>query len=298
MTSSDGPAWSVERTGPVTHTIRVPYNRSKDWEFWVLISSDRHYDHPDSQLPMQNKHLNQALGRNAAVIDIGDLFCGMQGPHDSRQMKGDTRVEHNNPDYFGSVVRGAFSFFEPYKDTLAILGRGNHETGVIKHNGFDMTRMLVDLLRLGGSPVRCGGYRGWVRFLFELEKCGGGRRSILLYYTHGSGGDAPVTKGVIKHNRRAVYLPDADIIISGHNHNSWIVENPRARLNALGEEYQSDQYHVNIPTYKQEFIGKDGGFHHEKEGPPKPLGAYWLKFTCCKSEDKVYNIVVETMRAK
>jgi len=98
-----------------------------------------------------------------------------------------------------------------------------------------------------------------------------------LNYTHGYGGGGPVTKGVIQANRKAVYLPDAHFCVSGHIHEHWLMTQSRERLTRSGETKIDEQVHVCLPTYKEEYLmGED--FHRERGRPPKPLGAYWLRF--------------------
>jgi hypothetical protein len=128
--------------------------------------------------------------------------------------------------------------------------------------------------------------------MFEAEN--GQRGTFRLYYTHGSGGSAPVTKGTIRTNRRASYI-SADIIAGGHIHEAWALELCRVGINDRGVEQVKDQLHLCIPTYKEEFTDKADGFHHEKEGPPKPLGAWWLKF---KWDTKAHTYKFDYMRAK
>ena len=73
--------------------------------------------------------------------------------------------------------------------------------------------------------------------MFERDG-GGGRSAFNVAYSHGSGGTAPVTRGVIKTNRRSVVFPDADIFLSGHIHERWAMEIPRIRLTEQGEGVQ------------------------------------------------------------
>lgn len=267
--------WNIEQTSPMVSTIRIN-GKEKGWEQWCLLSSDRHFDNPMSRIDLQRRHLDQAKERNAFVIDVGDLFCAMQGNKDPRAQKSKVRKENMVDAYYDSLVDSGYELFKDYKDILAVIGKGNHETKIIKHNEIDLTNHLVRRLNAAGSPVIAGGYRGWVRFMFEIN--GSKRFSYRLYYVHGSGGSAPVTKGVIKTNRRAVVLPDADIIISGHIHESWYMEIARTRLNNQGREYLDDQLHLSIPTYKDEFSGQEYGFMVEQEASPKPLGAWWIRF--------------------
>ncbi len=62
----------------------------------------------------------------------------------------------------------------------------------------------------------------------------GSKVPLIMAYHHGYGGGGPVTKDVIQTNRRAVYLPDANIVISGHTHDRWIVPVTRNRISHIG----------------------------------------------------------------
>jgi hypothetical protein len=276
------PLWTVEGTSPTVSTIRIKAERNKTWEQRLLISSDRHFDNPMSNRKMQLRHLNQAAECAAPILDLGDLYCAMQGKKDRRHEKSHVMEENQRDDYYDSLVDEGEKFFAPYAEYIALLGRGNHETAITKHNETDLTKRLVRRLQQHGSNVQLGGYRGWVRIMLEA---GNMRQSYILYYTHGAGGNSPVTKGVIGTNRRAVYV-DADIICSGHIHEAWCMELCRTGLTASGTEAVRDQIHLCVPTYKEEFLNQDGGFHHEKEGPPKPLGAWWLKFFWCNDDNR------------
>lgn len=272
--------WTAEQVEPSSHVIRIPFIEKAEWSQSVLLTSDRHWDHPNSRLDLQQKHLEEARERGAPVIDLGDLFCVMQGQKDKRANKKDIRDEHNTDTYLDDVVNTAVDFFAPYKENIALIGRGNHDQGIKKHHETDITRRFC--VRLG---CYTGGYRGWVRFLFQ--GAGNTRRSIKMFYTHGSGGGAPVTKGVIKTNRRAVYLPDADIIASGHIHNSWIMEIPRLRITDQGRTFKDVQYHVQCGTYKDEFDDISEGWVNEREMAPGAIGAWWINFYFQRKDKRI-----------
>lgn len=103
-----------------------------------------------------------------------------------------------------------------------------------------------------------------------------------------------MTRGVIQTNRMAVYLPDADIICTGHTHDSWTVPIARDRLSEQGVQYRDEQIHIRTPGYKDEYADGHGGFHIEGGRPPKPIGAEWLRFFVSQGE----NVCVEQVRAK
>lgn len=267
--------WSVEEKEENVHVIRVPYRRSSDWRQYVLLSADRHHDNPKTLWDLERKHLAQAREREAVVVDAGDLFCAMQGKGDRRGSKADVRPEHQKGNYLDALVDEAAAFYSPYKDHFAVLGRGNHDEAIVQRCETDLVSRLAD--RLG---CHTGGYRGWVRFLFEREEAKAGRQSVTLFYTHGPGGSGggEASRGTTKATRRAVYLPDADIVLSGHIHESWIMELPRHRLTQAHRQTIDTQYHVQTATYKNEFGVGGRGWANEREMPPKPLGAWWLVF--------------------
>lgn len=275
------PDFEIEQKGVVT-TINIDARGQQEVNF--LLSSDRHIDNPKAKNSLAKKHLDQLKERDGLLLDFGDLFDAMQGKNDRRGSKEDIKDNLKSNNYFGAMIKDAANFFMPYRKHIALLGHGNHETAILKHNEIDLTEALIDRLNENGGKVSHGGYRGWVKI--KLRKTETQRHQIFLYYSHGSGGGGPVTRGVINTNRMAVYLPDADIVVSGHIHESWQVSVPRVRIGSDNLERQDEQLHICLPTYKEEFINAGGGFHHEKGRPPKPLGASWLTLKFFK--ERVY----------
>lgn len=273
-----GSDWAVEPVSEVTTRMRINYRRSKDWEFWVLCTADRHIDHALSDLDMQKRHLELAKDGGWPVVDIGDLFCGMQGKFDPRSTrKALLACLNEQEEYLDALVDYAERLLLPYADCFAMLGLGNHETSQLRRHETHLLQRLVKRFQGAGSHVVMGGYAGWLRLLFEAGT-GSARKSVNIRYTHGSGGNAPVTKGTIQTNRRAVVYPDANIVLSGHTHEQWTVPLARLRINDCCREYRDEQLHVQIPSYKDEMTCQPHGWAVEKGFSPKPTGAMWLKF--------------------
>jgi hypothetical protein len=116
-----------------------------------------------------------------------------------------------------------------------------------------------------------------------FESGGVPQLSVRLKYFHGAGGEAPVTRGVIQTNRQAVYLPDADIVVNGHSHNSYYIPISRERLSAKGRQYFDIQHHLRTPGYKQSYGDGAQGWDVTRGGVPKPIGACWVKLKYCNS---------------
>jgi hypothetical protein len=283
--------WETKQLARNVIQVKVAGQRRADWEQWFLLSGDRHWDNPKSNHELQKDHLEEAVKRNAGVIDIGDLFCAMQGKYDPRSSKSDVRPEHRVDSYLDSLVSTAADFFEPWSDRLIVLGVGNHEESIRKRHETHLTDRLVSILNdRTGSDIVCGGYGGWVRFVFDWGN--GATKVTLLNYSHGYGGGGPVTKGTIQSNRRAIYLPDASLVVSGHIHERWMLDLQRVRINNNGGIYHDTQTHVVVPTYKEEYGDGYGGWHVERGAPPKPIGAAWLRFYWSSKPQRVnYDIV-------
>ena len=87
-----------------------------------------------------------------------------------------------------------------------------------------------------------------------------------------------MTHGVLNTRRRQSYLPDADIVWSGHTHDSWTVRLAKASLTQYGSVRLDDVHHVSTPGYKDEWSPL-AGWHIERGAPPKPIGAAWLRLS-------------------
>lgn len=260
----------AERTGRNVITLRHP-TVGAGWTQRYLLIADVHLDNPHCQRNLLRRHLEEAKNSGAGVMCIGDLLDVMGGRSDPRRSKTGTKDDHNDDSYLDRVVDDAVSFLEPYRANLVMLADGNHETAIRRNLETDLlARVCRDL---GTQHM---GYSGWVRYMFE-QVGGGHRTQRRMYYHHGAGGGGEVTRGVIGTNRRAVYLPDADLVVTGHIHESWQVEIVRHRLTNGGQERRDSQLHAQLPTYKDEFA-LEGGYHIEKGRPPKPLGGWWLQF--------------------
>ncbi len=260
----------ISVSGAVT-TIRMDDPR-KGWEQWNLLMSDNHHDSIYCNRDLETEHLEEAKKRNARVFIFGDFFDAMQGRFDPRRSMDELRKEYRRDDYYDFVVRDTVAFLKPYAEIIQLVCDGNHELAVRKNANTDLVERLVYSMRVEHkSSVIHGGYGGWIRFITPKGF------SLRLKYFHGAGMEAPVTRGVIQTNRQAVYLPDADIVVNGHNHNAYYVPISRERLSDSGKQYTDIQHHVRIPGYKQSYGDGSGGWEVTRGGVPKPIGAVWLR---------------------
>jgi len=281
----------IERTDSAVLTVRFP-DVAQGWEHWVLLRSDAHHDSPSCNRKLEQRHLDMMVERDGSWADFGDLFDAMQGKFDPRRSMDEIRPEDRSSKYYDLIGQHAAEFYAPYLDRCLLLAAGNHETAVTKNASISLLDRLVEKAKVAGlsNDVAIGGYGGWIRFLFTINKTKA--RRVGLKYLHGTGRSAPVTKGVIQTNRQAVYLPDANVVINGHNHQGYILPLCRERLSRKGKQFKDIQWHGRIPGYKDDYGDGSGGFAVEKGYSPNPLGALWLHFTY--AGDRVdYKLVTE-----
>ena len=257
-------------------------------EAWFLLRSDAHTDNPDSCIDLQIKHLDEAKERNAGILDFGDIFCAMQGAWDPRKSKSKLRPEHQVDDYLDALVSTHADLYEPYAHNWVMQGAGNHEASILKRHETNLIERLAARLRdRTGAPFLCTGYTGWCVFRFTIGSTQ--RQSVRLWHTHGYGGGGPVTKDMIQRSRQLAYVDNADIMCSGHTHDQWITKDMRIRLNEQGNVVHRPVVYVKCPTYKDEYRDGVGGWHIGTGKPPKPIGAYWLRFYVGREERNIKN---------
>jgi hypothetical protein len=285
------PLRSVSR--PSKTVVRVEVDASaKGFEWWVLLSSDRHHDNAYCNQKAEKAHLDLAKERGAGIIDIGDCLCLMQNRMDPRSDKSQLRDEHNRNDYFDAVVEEAAEFYAPYCENWLMLSPGNHEQNVLARHGSCLTTRLAEKMRLKAGTTQgplVGTYQGWISLHFKW----GIRKSqtYKMRYTHGYGGGGPATKDAIQAQRQLAYVENCDFLLSGHTHDAWYIPQDREYLDDYGNTKRRTVAMLKIPGYKDEF-SSGGGWAVGKGMPPKPTGGWWIRFTL--NDDRIVYKVTRT----
>jgi predicted phosphodiesterase len=263
--------------------IAVDYHTTKNLKPLMVIS-DVHWDSKDCDRKLLKKHLNTAVEQDAAIIIIGDFFDLMEGRNDMRRSN-TARAEHYAPNYLQKVVMDAAEWLQPYAKNIAMISNGNHETSVAKHTQVQTLTWLCYELRKQGSQVIEGDYQGFfvVRAVYEYE----GKNTYFpykIFYHHGLWGGI-ISKGTQSVMRFGAVVPDADMIVTGHTHDQWMMLHTRYKLNKVYDVTLEDQIHLKLGTYKNEF--KTGnGFAVEKIGLPKPIGGWMVDFNIERNDVK------------
>lgn len=246
----------------------------------VYCLSDVHFDNPKCNRDLFFRHMDKAKAEGALIIFNGDFFCMMEGRHDPRRSKKGVRPEYNDENYVDLVVNDAFNQLLPYKDHLACFGYGNHETSVLKNLNTDLIGRLVHSLRREGSKVQKGFYSGYIQVAFTTSYSTRENKVLTkktIGYHHGKYGGV-ISKGVQGTMRHAAIMPDADIMLTGHTHDQWLMNQPRFKLNnQTGDVEQDNIWHLRTGTYKSEFVDMMG-WATEKIVTPKAMGMWRIEF--------------------
>lgn len=250
--------------------------RSEKTQQSILLVSDLHWDNPHCDRGLLKEHFDEAKRRDSPIIVVGDSLCLMEGAGDPRGSR-NLRIEHCEDNYLDAVIDTAAEWFEPYKNHLAVIGLGNHETSVQKRMDTCVISRLCQLLQTAGGITQEGGYGGWVRFHFKLHAK---HRSDTLYYHHGFGGASPTTKGINHFNSHYLnQIQGADIIAAGHVHTKLAYPIRQAKLNKANRVEQTTIHCMRLGTYKDEYQDGATGWHVEKGRGARPLGGYFLNYT-------------------
>ena len=237
-----------------------------------LLLSDVHFDSTKCDRDMLKDHLDKALALKASVYIFGDWFDLMQGMYDPRRSYSSLRPEYKSITYLDDVINDAVEFLEPYKEVLAMVGRGNHETNIEKRLSTSPIDRLVGAL---GGGIMAGPYSGWVQLVYSRNANNhGGRHQRMLHFHHGYGGNAPRSKGVLNVDLDQKEWPDADVIVSGHTHQKWHVPISVERITDRLNTYEDTVHHLKLGSYKK--LDRFAGWEVEKGFQQPRLGGWWM----------------------
>jgi len=263
--------YSVKRLSNACIEVRMRYKAGFRQSFF--LSSDHHFDNPKTDQKQIIKDLKKAKEQNAGIFIFGDLFCLMQGKGDYRGSKADVRPEHQNSEYFTAVKESANKLYSPFWQNIIMVSEGNHESAIKKRLEFNIIKDFLDRGNAeNNNEVFYGNYSGYIRFVFEHES-GGQIRTKTIFYHHGYGGGSGHGKVI----NRAAHVPDANILVSGHLHKKFLLQIDRERLDGKGNAFIDTQHHLQLGTYKEEYL-KHAGYHIEKGRFPASMGGSWLDF--------------------
>ena len=267
--------WDLEHISKSVNVLAFN-SRGKSWHHDILCLSDIHFDNPHCDRHLLKRHLDLAVERDAPIIVVGDFFCAMQGKGDNRGSKADVRPEHQTANYLDSIVAEAIEWWLPYKNHLAIVGQGNHETSVLDRKEVDLIQNLCFGLRQSGGITQAASYASFLRVTLNANW----GYAIDAYLHHGFGGGSQATRAT---NHWVQYMAQvrADVYLAGHTHWKEVVPLRIAELNVKRNITERDIHCVRLGTYKDEYFTGDAlsGYHHIKGRGPRPQGGYFWRIT-------------------
>lgn len=277
----------ITRIGPFEHS---PDNN----KLGVMLMSDLHLGASDTDESRIKRELEFAKANDCVVLINGDwaelIVSGDRKRYTPNVPTEDIACSSAQVDKY---IDKAAAFLKPYADNIYLIGSGNHETAIQKYHGIDPTRHLID--RLGGDIVH-GGYTGGVVISFQragAEKPSGCQK-FQIWYHHGFGGSAPVTKGIIDYSRIASYVEGADLVWMGHAHQRTLHQTVAQRFPRQGSEFvHGSLWSLRTSHYKkynEKQIDKDGYYspdwNRERGAPPSASGGALLWLTVNDHEVK------------
>jgi len=223
--------------------------------------SDLHIGAANADYDLIDKELREAKDNGDRININGDLF-DMILPQDHKRFRPEVLCAHlrGRSNVRDATVDMGYEILKPIAKNIDMIGVGNHESAMEKYHSTDVISSVINMLnKLKGAKVRYGGYTGFIDYRFNNKGRGSSNRVIVMYH-HGSGGSAPVTKGMIGFHRTATYV-DSDIVWHGHKHNRLVDSTPlRMRCPREGDEAVFDQQ-VFIMTGG--YMNYDSGQSHE-----------------------------------
>lgn len=201
------------------HILKQDYSKQKQFNYFFC--SDIHFGNKGQDVESLEKDFKRAKELDAKIFINGDVFDMIL--HQDRKRYTVSSDKYNTDNNINLAINEAFDFLSPYANNIEFIGCGNHETSVQRYHNMDVIQQLVWSLNKAHSlHIQHGQYRGYLILKYFWGKDNSAGRTRKIFYTHGGGGTAEVTKGVINANRY-MYYHNCDIFWHGHTHNKYVL---------------------------------------------------------------------------
>ncbi len=229
-------------------------------ELKLALFSDLHICGGDVDMIRMKHDFEQAVKEDRRILINGDI-AELILPSDRKRWTA-SKMQSQRDDVLNEQLDKVYIFLKPYADSIDVIGTGNHDESPIKYDSFDLVGALIALLNRDKTNgcIHRGGYQGYVQYKLMPTTKKRGSIPFTIYMHHGSGGSAPVSKGMIDFNR-VVYSHNADLIWLGHKHTA-IQDNGIMRdgLDQMGNYVQKVCKAVITPGYKTHDIDTKKGY--------------------------------------
>ena len=262
----------IQQVQPHSHILNTEQENA-----FLYIASDIHFDSKKCDRASLKAHLQTAKDRNGYIFIIGDLFDVMGAHMDPRSKPADIRPEYIDAErsYLDLVIDDACDFFAPHADNIALVSYGNHETEVMKRRDTDPILRFVNRLNdRTGSRIQVGAYQGFVSIRLR-RKTSNSCATYIMAYHHGKGGNAKRSKGVLHSQIDAMLYSNANLIVSGHDHNKiYDPSNIVYYVTQKGRVAEIKRKWLKLGTYKQTNIAH--GWEVQKGFMPSCIGSWFV----------------------
>ena len=269
-----------------------------------MLMSDLHIGSAHMDRELLRADLQWAKDNNAHVFIAGDVF-DLILPKDHKRYTPEVyckELRDGGSNIINTSLKLGVSLLGPYAGCIDMIGCGNHETSVQKYHATDIVAMLIEQLSTKGKhQIRHGGYTGGISIPITPKVACKGRentfnntRTLNIYYHHGSGGAAPVSKGMIDFHRMATFVDRAHVLWCGHKHNRFV---DHAKIKSFGSTTENffyyDQFRIMTGSYATDGEGsqidKDGcyvqSWEREKHFAPQGRGGIKLAANLSKEDN-------------
>ena len=189
--------------------------------------------------------------------------------------------ELNNPNdgYVNQLVDFGAKRLAPYAENIAVMGTGNHENSLLKNMDVNILKLLKSNFVAAGvkRPPLMVGYAGFIMVRFALNNTVRGVCNI--YFHHGKGGGAPVSRAAITSHRRQTFISGMDFILQGHIHVADFSSYTAWELSKQGRVRERHTIHLTTPGYQMGYDIGSNTWASMKEFPPSQNGCAVLELT-------------------
>lgn len=224
--------------------------------------SDVHYGNQYCDIKAFKDYMKSEDDEKTYFIGIGDLYDSIL-PSDPRYIKHADGLEDTA--VLDQAINQMVEILEPYKDRIIGIGRGNHESQILKRHGTDSIKRTAN--RLGVPNL---GYSGLIRLV--LSEGTGRGRTVVIRYHHGWGGGSRTQGADLTKYAKDPNHWDADVFVYGHVHKKQYDEIDRLGLS--GETLISRNKIICIcGTFLKTYSTTADSTYSEENGyPPVSIG--------------------------
>lgn len=265
----------------------------------LFFMSDFHSDDNDFDEEAFETDIEAAIQRGCGIFVGGDVYSLLL-PKDMKRFTGSRAKmgdEHPIDAYVNNAVLSTAERFKPYVNHIHAIGVGNHESSSVKFNGVDPVQLLIHELNKYRDIDKFGkiqqmGYKGFITLRFKRPYEESHYDHAYIWYDHGRGGGAVVTKGMIDITRTISYVEGVDVVWLQHKHVRWADPSIKKWFpNQRGEPAIRRIIGMITGTYQKDLViddyEKTSGyvihFGEEKQFAPQGTGGIQIDFEPAKT---------------